>query len=360
VAPSVTDRQGPDRANQVDQAEQADGAAQLRRHSRPAVTSNLAVGVVRRLWERGVSHDVQDQAAALAFRFFLALFPFCLFVAALGAVVARVLHTRSPVDEMLALLGDIPTYLTETVRRELAAVLEKEQPGLLSVGALATLAVAAHGMNALMRAMDRAYRVPETRPAWERVLVALGLTLLAGITVVTSFLFVVLTGDAGYRLAEFLGVSGAFEAGAVAMHALRWVLIPAMLVLVLSFLYRAAPNMPLRWKWVLPGAIFSTAGWLLCTAVFSFYVQRFGTYGATYGTLSGGAVLLIWLYVTALLLLLGAELNAYLDERINPAWIRAQRQQQLRQRQLQRHARLAKRLEAFRDIAPRWGQDRAA
>jgi membrane protein len=304
----------------------------------------LAGEAVRRLWNRLVSFDVQDQAAALAFRFFLGLFPFFIFVAALGGVLARLLHVRSPVEQLLALLGDVPTHLTALVREELQAIAGTQQPGLLSFAVLATLGVAVHGMNALIRAMDRAYRVPETRPAWERLLLAVGLTLLAGGVLVGGAALLLLGEALAGWLAGALGLQVPLAVVARVAGLLRWALLPVLMLLAMAFFYRAAPNMPLGWRSVLPGAALFTAGWFLSTFAFSYYVTSFGAYSATYGALASGAVLLVWLYASAVLLLLGAELNAFLDERLNAARVRRERLRQWRAHRARRQAALERRL----------------
>ena len=104
------------------------------------------------------------------------------------------------------------------------------------------------------------------------------------------------------------------------MTVTRWIIAIGLLLVATAFVYWAAPNVNLRFRWITPGSILFCAGWLAATAAFAFYVDRFGSYNATYGTLGGVVVLLAWFYLTGYILLLGAELNAVLD------WQRDQRQ----------------------------------
>jgi membrane protein len=187
-------------------------------------------------------------------------------------------------------------------------------------------------MNALIQAMDGAYRVAETRPAWKRCALAIGLTLLAGATLVSAFVLLVVGEVFGLRIAQALGIAELYRA---VLAPGRWAAIALALLLAMAVLYRTAPNVDPPWRWVLPGAALFTAGWSLATYAFSLYVANFGAYSATYGTLGGAAVLLIWFYVSSLLLLLGAELNAYVVERTEPAQMAAQRGQRDREQRAQ-------------------------
>jgi membrane protein len=161
-----------------------------------------------------------------------------------------------------------------------------------------------------MKAVNLAYDVEESRPAWRRALIALAAAVLAGPLLVGAF--VLLT------YGDFLGRYVASAAGLEEIYALvvrvgRWPVLLGMLLLAASGIYHAAPSLRLRWRQVLPGAIAFTASCASLTSLFSVYVDTFRTYGATYGTLASVAILLVWFYLTALLLLLGAELNAVLD-----------------------------------------------
>jgi membrane protein len=211
---------------------------------------------------------------------------------------------------MLALLGDVPIGVADPLRAELRAVLEADQPGLLSVGILGAVWAATAGMNAFIQAMDRAYRVPETRPGWLRFLLALGLTIVAGTGLVGAFLLLMVSEVAGPRLARLFGLLPLYQA---ILSPGRWLVIGLVVVASIATVYRAAPNHDVPWRRALPGALLFTLGWSLATYAFSLYVASFGSYSATYGTLGGAAILLIWFYASSLLLLAGAELNASLE-----------------------------------------------
>ncbi|HEV2122589.1 MAG TPA: YhjD/YihY/BrkB family envelope integrity protein, partial [Chloroflexota bacterium] len=128
-----------------------------------------------------ISRDnVSILATALAYRFFLALFPFFIFLAALGGFIARMVGIENPADQILGLLGNMPSGLVDVVRTQLEAVLETQQPGLLSIGILGAIWASSAGMNAVVKSMNLAYDVEETRPWWKKTLLGIGMTLLAG------------------------------------------------------------------------------------------------------------------------------------------------------------------------------------
>ncbi|MGH2370832.1 MAG: YihY/virulence factor BrkB family protein, partial [Chloroflexota bacterium] len=226
--------------------------------------------------------------------------------------------------QMVNLLGGVSNQLTEPVRDELAAILETRQPGILSLGIVGTFWVATTGMSAIIMAMNRAYQVEETRPFWKRYLLALGLTLLAGVALAGAFVLLVVGEFLGRQIAGALGLQTVYQ---VAVTLARWPVAIVLLLLAMAFLYRAAPNVDLPWKWVAPGAVVFTAGWVLVTVLLSVYIANFGSYNATYGTLGGVVALLIWFYLTGFILLLGAELNAFLDEQADRLGLDEQRRQ---------------------------------
>jgi membrane protein len=258
------------------------------------------------------SDDVPGLAAELAFRFFLAMFPFLILLTALGAFVATTLSIRDPSQQILEVLAKLmPPEATELVQPEIDRLTRTDQGGLISFGLLGTLWAAAGGFNATIKAMNRAYDVEETRPFWRRYLLALAMTILAGSFIVGAFVLLVVGQFVGGQIAAAFGLGGPYQS---LVDLARLPAIVALLLVATAFIYWAAPNTDLRWKWVTPGSVLSVAGWLIVTALFAFYVSGLGWYAATYGALAGVVVLLLWFYLTGIILLLGAELNAVVDQ----------------------------------------------
>lgn len=297
------------------------------RHRRRMTTDRGASkGVVRRIVAGIRDDDVFGLAAELAYRFLFAVFPFGLFVAALGAFIAGLLHVDNPADHIVRGLGDnLPPSIANSLRPELERLLASPRADLLSIGAIAALWAATGGTNALVKGMHRAYGVPESRPFLLRYAVAIGLTLLGAIGVVAAFVTVVGGALVTEQLAQQLGLGSAAYS---VVELLRWPVVFVALTIAVAILYRYAPNIVVPWRWIVLGAALFTLGWLVATAALGYYAANFANYGATYGSLGGVIVLMLWLYVTGALLLIGAEVTAALAHVRTPGEIHQRREEE--------------------------------
>jgi membrane protein len=277
------------------------------------------MGVGRRLVTGIREHDVSGLAAEIAYRFLFAVFPFGLFVAALGVGIAGWLHVDNPAEKIIGGLGDnLPPAIADAVRPELEHLFGTASNGLLWTGALLALWAATGGTNALVKGIHRAYGVPEQRPFLLRYVIAVGLTLLAAAGVIASFVTIVGGATISQAIAQEAGVGA--QAFAV-IQLLRWPAVFAALTIAVAILYRYAPSIVIPWRWILAGAAFFTIGWLVATAVLGWYAGNVADYGATYGSLGAVVVLMLWFYVTSALLLVGAELTAALARERTPSAI---------------------------------------
>ena len=283
-----------------------------------------AVG--RRLLEGIKKDDVSGLAAEIAYRFLFAIFPFGLFVAALGAFVATSLHVDNPAEQMVAGLGDnLPPSIADAIRPELERLLTSARADLLTIGAIAALWAATGGTNALVKGIHRAYEVPEQRPFLLRYLVAVGLTLLGAVGVIGSFVTIVGGAMLTQQIAQQVGLGD--QAFAV-LQLLRWPAVFLVLTAAVAILVRYAPSIVVPWRWILAGAALFTVGWIVATAALGFYAANVANYGATYGSLGAVIVLMLWFYVTAAMLLIGAELTASLARELSPGEIRRRGEEQ--------------------------------
>jgi membrane protein len=262
-------------------------------------------GVGRRLVDQFRRDDVPGLGAEMAYRFLFAIFPFGLFVAALIAFVAPMFGISSATDRLLGALGDnLPPEIASGIRPELEQVIDTTRPGLLSIGALAALWAATGGTLALMKGLNRAYEIEETRSFITKYLVAIGLTLLAAIGVIASFVTIIGGALVTQELASRLGVGGQVWSG---VQLLRWPIVFVALLVAVTILYRHAPNARAPWRFLMVGALVFTVGWLVATFALSLYVGNVANYGATYGSLGGVIVLMLWFYVTSIMLVVGGE-----------------------------------------------------
>lgn len=287
--------------------------------------AGTVVDVGRRVVRQSLRDDVLGLAAELAYRFFLAVFPFAIFLTALGGFIASRLDIANPAQRAVDLLGQaLPEEAASLVRAELQKVIDNQSAGLLSLGALLALFFATGGTKAIIKALNRAYGVEEGRSFIGRYAMAIALTLVAGAAIVGAFiLFVPVRLFAGplaeaVGLGEFAGLITQLLAGIGAL---------VLVISAAAIIYRVAPNIRLPWRAVLPGAVVFAIGWLVATLVFAFYVSNFGSYANTYGALAGVAITLIWFYVSSVILLGAAELNEVLHEMHEPEDVERRRRE---------------------------------
>jgi membrane protein len=270
-------------------------------------------GVTKQIVKKVGEDDVSSFAAALAYRFFLALFPFFIFLAALAGFITGIFDIQNPTDRIINTIGNtLPSDVTSVLRTQLEGVINSRNAALLSVGLVGTLWAASSSVGALMKAMNRAYGVRETRPAWERYALAIGLTAFAGLMIVASFLVLVVFQASGTKIADKIGLGGV---AAALLPLVRWPVAVVTILLASGIIYRVAPNAGLSLRRILPGTVLFTSVWLVATYLFGLYISHFASYNSTYGALGGVVILLVWFYLTAFLLLVGAELNAVLEQR---------------------------------------------
>jgi membrane protein len=159
------------------------------------------------------------------------------------------------------------------------------------------------------------YDVEETRPFWKRTALALGLTVLTGAFFITAFVLAVGGQAIATAVADAVGLGDFVRA---VMFVARYVFVIGLLLGAIAFLYWAAPDARLPFRWISPGAVMFTVVWIVATLAFGWYVSNFGSYNATYGALGGVIILMIWFYLTAYIMLAGAELNALLAQKNAP------------------------------------------
>jgi membrane protein len=201
-------------------------------------------------------------------------------------------------------------------------VIGETRPGLLSVGAIGALFAATGATLALVKAMNRAYEVEEQRSFVRRYATAIALTLLATLGVVVSFVSIVGGTLVTEELAEGAGWGG--TAWAIANVA-RWPAAFLLLTVAVGALLRLAPNVAAPWRLTLAGGALFAVGWLGATFAFAWYATNVGNYGSTYGALAGVIVLMFWFYLSALLLVLVAQLVAMATKQWAPERIEQSR-----------------------------------
>jgi membrane protein len=274
--------------------------------------------LIRRTSHDAISDDAQGLASQLAYYFFLALFPALLCVLA----IASFFPLRHFTDDMVRLLGPFaPQEVIAIVRQEMVKISEGQHGGLLTLGLLGALWSSSSAMVSMISAMNKAYDIEEGRPWWRVRLTAITLTVTLSVLVVFAFMLIV----AGPQLADALANHFAFGALFVwTWKILQWPLAFALVVLGIGLIYYFAPDAQQDWAWITPGSLVATALWLLGSLGFRFYAVNFGHYEATYGAIGGVILLLLWFYLSGLVIVIGAEMNAEIEHAA--PWARAPRE----------------------------------
>jgi membrane protein len=241
-------------------------------------------------------------AAGVAFFGFLALIPLQIAGVSLFGLVADPSQVTSLVDR---LSDSVPSEVADFLQQQLRSIVTSSGGALgigLLVGVLTALWTASSGVAHLVEAVNIAYDEDDGRSFWKRRLLALGLTL--GLLVMLAAIG---------STVSVLAVVGSGVLGVVA-EVLSWVVAAAIMAAGLAVLYRFGPDRDgARWQWVSPGAAFAVVAWVVVSIGFRFYVSRFGSYQETYGSLAAIIVVLTWLFLSAAVVIIGAEINAELE-----------------------------------------------
>jgi membrane protein len=251
--------------------------------------------------------DCLGLAAQLAYYFFFALFPALLFVLAL----ASFLPLTQFVDQMVAALRPIaPGQVLEFLREQLERISNADSGGILTIGVLGAMWSSSAALVAIISSLNRAYDIEEARPWWKVRLTAIALTLSLAVLGVASFSLVVMGPTILGHVAPWLGLGPAFQ---WAWTILQWPVAFFLVSTAIGLIYHFAPDAEQEWEWVTPGAVAATVLWVLASLVFKLYVSHFTDYNAVYGTAGAVMVVLLWFYMSALAILLGAEMNAEIE-----------------------------------------------
>jgi membrane protein len=260
--------------------------------------------VVKQAVKSFLDDDMVTYAAALSYHLALALFPFIIFLLTLlGALGLSDFFDRVLNQARAAL----PPDAYELLARVIGEIRGQPREGLLSASILLALWAASTGMRSVMNALNVAYAVEETRPAWKRYPLSILYTIGLVAVVIAAAVFRLVGPWAAQRFVTQLGLTTAL---ARVWTWLRWPVVVMLLLLVVALIYYLGPNIQQPFRYVTPGSVSAVIVWIVASLLFSAYVDNFGNYGATYGSLGGMIVLLLYFFVSAAVLLLGAEINA--------------------------------------------------
>ena len=269
-------------------------------------------GYVLRKTAREFSDDqCTDLAAALTYYAVLALFPAMIALLSLVGLVSDPQKTVTTLTDILKQIGAGSAVTSlEPVLKSLAA--KPQAAGLAFVIGLVVALWSASGyVGAFGRAMNKMYEIREGRPFWKLRPVMLAVTVVALVLVAVVAVALVVSGPAATAVGNVLGVGSTVV---TVWNIAKWPVILVVVVFVVAVLYWATPNVKQpKFRWISVGAMVAIVVWIIASALFGFYVATFSSYNKTYGALAGVVVFLLWLWITNLALLFGAELDSELE-----------------------------------------------
>jgi membrane protein len=270
----------------------------------------VSVGGIKRALGRAyqdvVRHHTLQVAAALSYYFVLSIFPCLIF---LSAVVAFIPLPDLFGRVLLLMNRLLPGETMRMVYSVLGDVLSSRRGTWLSFGMLGTIWTASAAFDSMIEALDIAYDVTSQRPMWKSRLLAIGLAGICGLLLLAALAVMVV----GPLFGEVLAIRFALPTVLIKVWPLfRWTLTICFTILVIEVLYFVAPNVKQRFGATLPGAVLTVVAWNGLSYLLALYFHYFANFNRTYGTLGGFIALMIWLYWTSFVLLVGAELNAEL------------------------------------------------
>lgn len=258
--------------------------------------------IIKRLYRRFGEDEISALGAQMAYYFVFSLFPFLIF---LMTLIGYSTVSKNAVFDMLSLI--LPESAFDIVKSNIMAIIGARNLKLMSIGFVIMLWAASNGVGALIRGLNKAYDEEEGRSFWVVRGEAIAFTVVLAFIILLSFILLVFGGHIGNYIVNLLGLGRHFYA---TWDILRYSFMLLMMTITFALLYYHGPNRKLLWKEVIPGAIFATVGWIAASIGFAYYVNNFSDYSKTYGTIGGVIVLLVWLFISAIIILVGGELNA--------------------------------------------------
>lgn len=251
-------------------------------------------------------------AGNLAYSGLFSLFPFAIFILSLLGIFHATSLVNTLIDRMSS---SMPKAMVTLLRNDILSVAGSHSKGTYSIGAIIALLLALWGVSggfrAVMEATNVVYEVQDTRPFWKKYAISILLALVTSVLLISALVLVVFGPAIGGAVANYFGLGTVFQ---WTWNIVQWPVLVAVVMLAFGVIYYLAPDVKQRFRFISPGSIAAVALWVVFSLLFSLYANNFGSYNKTYGTLAGLAILLLYMYYSAFILLLGAEMNQIIEE----------------------------------------------
>lgn len=262
---------------------------------------------IKRSVREFIDDGCTDLAAALTYYAILSIFPGLIALVSLPAAFGQGTRTT---DELLNIIEDIaPASVAADLEGPIQNLADPPGAGLALIIGLAVALWSASGyVGAFGRAMNTVYGVTEGRPFWKLRPIILGVTLLMMLLILAAMVMLIVSGPLARSIGETIGAG---DTAVMVWNIAKWPALLLIVILIVAMLYHLTPNIKKpNFRWLSGGAVIAIVVWAVASAAFGFYVANFGSYNATYGALAGVIVFLLWLWLTNLALLFGAEFDA--------------------------------------------------
>ena len=262
--------------------------------------------VLKKSLKEFLEHDMTTYAAALAYQVLFSIFPFIVFlVSLLGFLHMPQFFTWLQEQAQVFIPGEAMQQVNQVIEQ-----LQQPQSGLLSIGAVAALWAASAAVRSLMNALNVAYGVKESRPAWKLYSLSVLYTVGIAAMLILAAALLLIGPQAIDWVARQVGMEQLFV---TLWTLLRWPVSFVLLTLVMAIIYWAAPNVRQNFRFITPGAFLAVVVWIAASLGFGYYVSNFADYGAMYDSIGAIIILLFYFYISAAVLLFGAEINAVIE-----------------------------------------------
>jgi membrane protein len=276
------------------------------------MTEDLGLIQFLKLTYKEMDEDhVMAFAGNLTYKAIFAIFPFFTFVLSLLGLF----NAEKLVNKMIAnLSGALPQSATSFIEGQLLSITQSQAQSAFTFGAIISIVLALWGVSgafrSVMEAMNVMYEVGEDRPFWKKYGISIFISLAVIVLMLGALVVVVFGSSIGGGLAGAIGLGSVFE---TVWSIVQWPIVACVVLFAFAVIYYFAPAVEQRFRWISPGAVLAFVFWLVFSLLFAYYASNFGSYNETYGSLAGVIIFMLYIYYSALIMLVGAEMNQVIE-----------------------------------------------
>jgi membrane protein len=279
------------------------------------VAENLGLVDFFKLTYKEMNEDhVMAFAGNLTYKGLFAIFPFFTFLLSLLGLFNATDLVNTMVDKLSSLA---PQSATEFIEGQLLSITQSQAESAFTFGAIISILLALWGVSgafrSVMEAMNVMYEVEEDRPFWKVYGLSIFMSLAVVVLLVGALVLVIFGESIGVRVTDLVGLGAVF---ATLWNIVQWPVVALVVLFAFALIYYFAPAAKQRFRWISPGSLLAFVFWLIFSLLFSLYAGMAGSYNETYGSLAGVIILMLYVYYSALIMLVGAEVNQVIEEHI--------------------------------------------